>query len=140
MKHFILFFSLIVLASCGNKEEEANPDQASTLKEDYEKVEGKHYRAFYGGNDQLKTEGLYDEDGKRHGIWTHYTHDGKKQSITEYKHGLKHGYTIVYHPNGSLYYRGEWYNDVKVGVWDYYDTTTGNKKESKDYGYPELKD
>lgn len=137
MKHLILFFSLVVLASCGNQDENPAPEDTSTFKDDYEKVEGNQYRSFYGGNDQLKTEGLYDDDGKRHGIWTHYTHEGRKQSVTEYKHGLKHGYAIVYHPNGSLYYRGEWYNDKKVGVWDFYDTNTGEKSHTEDYGYPE---
>lgn len=136
MKYLVVFFSFIVLISCGGKEEAVTPDTTSELIDDYEKIEGQHYRAYYGSNDQLKIEGYYDHEGKRHGIWTHYTVQGKKQSVTEYNHGVKDGYSIVYHPNGSLYYRGEYQNDQMVGVWDFYDTNTGEKSHTKDYGYP----
>lgn len=124
------------MVSCQNNEDEVSTDKKSELKEDYEEVKGSSYKAFYGGNNQLKMEGEYDSKQNRHGIWTYYTVDGKKQSITEYKHGIKDGYSIVYHPNGSLHYRGEYRDDVMVGVWDFYDVNTGNKSDSKDYGYP----
>lgn len=137
MKHLFFIFTALLLASCTNGEKEtAKKDSVPKIVEDYEKVDGQNYRAFYGGNNQLKTEGFYDEKGKRHGIWTHYTVDGKKQSITEYKNGVKDGYSIVYHPNGSLYYRGEYQNDQMVGVWDFYNTQTGEKSHTKDYGSP----
>lgn len=136
MKQLFLFMAAIVLVSCGEKEDTEQKNELSKIIEDYEKVEGQHYQAFYGGNDQLKTEGMYDADGKRHGVWTQYFPDGRKQSITEYKHGLKDGYSMVYHINGSIYYRGEYQNDQMVGEWDFYDVNTGEKDQTKDYGYP----
>lgn len=136
MKHLFVFIAVIAFVSCVTKEENEAQGTASRIIEDYEKVEGQNYRAFYGSNDQLKMEGQYDAKGERHGIWTYYTIDGKKQSVTEYKHGLKDGFSIVYHPNGSIYYRGEYQNDQMVGVWDFYDTSTGEKSHTKDYGYP----
>lgn len=135
MKHLIIFFVATILFSCGNKEKET-PDSDSTLIEDYEKIDGQVYRAYYGGNNQLKMEGQNDSEGRRHGVWTYYTVDGKKQSVTEYQHGKKDGYSIVYHPNGALYYRGEYRNDEMVGEWDYYNPQTGEKTDSKNYGYP----
>lgn len=139
MKYLFVFFTaMMALISCGGKEAAGEvSDSSSKIIEDYEKIEGQHYRAFYGGNNQLKTEGQYDKDGKRHGIWVQYFPDGKKQSVMEYKHGLKHGYSIVYHANGSLYYRGEYKDDQMVGVWDFYNTETGEKSHTKDYGSPE---
>lgn len=110
--------------------------ETTVYKDDYEKTEDQLFQSYYGSNDQLKTEGAMDNEGKRHGIWTSYFPDGKKQSITEYKHGLKDGYSIVYQSNGAIYYKGEYRNDKMVGTWDFYDTKTGEKTKSKEYGYP----
>lgn len=137
MKHFFVFLALIALSSCGGeKTDDVSPNSSVEFKEDYEKVDGQYFRAFYGSNDQLKTEGMYDKEEKRHGVWTQYFLDGRKQSIIEYKHGLKDGFSLVYHENGSLYYRGEYKDDQMVGQWDFYDVKTGNKSQTKDYGYP----
>ncbi|MCO5259661.1 MAG: hypothetical protein M9916_05910 [Crocinitomicaceae bacterium] len=134
MKYWFVLLALLTVVSCKNNEQQK--EEEPTIVEDYEKIEGGQYRSFYGSNNQLKMEGEYDENQERQGIWTYYTIDGKKQSVTEYKHGKKDGYSIVYHENGSIYYRGEYRNDEKVGVWDFYDTSTGQKVSSKDYGYP----
>lgn len=136
MKYLSFISALLLFFSCGNKSEEATTEEQGP-KEDYEHVENQHYRSFYGGNNQLKMEGHFDDQGNRHGVWTYFFPDGKKQSITEYKHGKKDGFTIVYHENGSVYYKGEYLDDQMVGVWDYYDTSTGQKASTKDYGYPE---
>jgi len=131
----ISVFLCIYLFSCTNKnnEDELKTQTESIPTEDYKTVEQGIVKEYYGGTKQLKIEGAYDEDGKRHGIWTFYTLEGKKLSITEYRHGKKHGYALVYHPNGALYYRGEWKEDKQVGVWDYYDPTNGKKVESKNH-------
>lgn len=139
MKQFIFFLSLITLVACKNNESDVEKAVPEKVAEDYEKVEGSSYRSFYGSNDQLKMEGIYDDAGKKHGVWTYYFPDGRKQSVTEYKNGLKDGYSVVYHANGSIYYSGEYREDKMVGIWDFYDTETGKKSHTKDYGTPELK-
>lgn len=135
MKYLFIVIGLFIMSSCSNETTKKEKESPKVV-DDYEKVDGKLFQSFYGSNNQLKMEGEYDENQKRHGIWTYYTIEGKKQSVTEYNHGLKDGYSIVYHPNGSLYYKGEYKNDHKVGVWDFYDTTTGEKSSSKTYEYP----
>ena len=95
MKQFILFLSLITLVACKNNENDAENNGTEKVVEDYEKVEGNSYRSFYGGNDQIKMEGMYDDAGEKHGVWTYYFPDGRKQSVTEYKNGLKDVNEIV---------------------------------------------
>ncbi|HLU86759.1 MAG TPA: hypothetical protein VKZ44_03320 [Taishania sp.] len=141
MKNLLyVLLTCFILTGCKDETAADDPNRVSTeVKEDYEKVDGSHYKAFYGSNDQLKTEGTYDSKGKKHGIWVHYFPDGRKQSIVEFRHGLKNGYSIVYHANGSIYYRGEYKDDEMVGEWDFYDVNTGQKSHTKDYGYPTKK-
>ncbi|MBX2949431.1 MAG: hypothetical protein KF704_09170 [Crocinitomicaceae bacterium] len=139
MKQVIFFLSLITFVACKSNEGDVDNKTPEKVTEDYEKVEGGNYRAFYGSNDQLKTEGMYDESGKKHGVWIHYFPDGRKQSVLEYKHGVKDGFSVVYHANGSIYYSGEYRNDKMIGIWDFYDTETGKKSHTKDYGTPEFK-
>jgi len=136
LKFWLFMLGLVVFTSC--QEKQASDEKKQEIVEDYEKIEGNQYRSYYGGNNQLKIEGEYDDNQQRHGVWTYYTVDGKKQSVTEYKHGIKDGFSIVYHPNGSVYYKGEYRNDQQVGVWDFYDTNTGKKAYSKDYGQPKV--
>lgn len=136
MRYLFILIGLFIVSSCGGNATTKEEKEAPAITEDYEKLEGQTFQSFYGSNNQLKMEGEYDENQQRHGVWTYYFIDGKKQAITEYKHGLKDGQSIVYHPNGSLYYKGEYKNDHKVGVWDFYDTNTGEKSSSKTYEYP----
>jgi len=134
IKSFVVYF-LIGLFSCttNNEIEDNTARENIPPTDDYQVIDKGFFKEYYGGTTKLKIEGAYDEDKQRHGIWTFYTIEGKKQSITEYKHGKKHGYAIVYHPNGALYYRGQWHEDKQVGVWDYYDPSTGKKVETKNY-------
>ncbi len=134
----ILYLSIVVagiLYSCSNTED-ISEQETSYLKEDYIKEDDNYYQEFYGGNDQLKMEGAFDKDKNRHGIWKYYTVDGKTLSITEYKNGIKHGYSIVYAPNGALKYRGEYADDKQVGEWKFYNSETGQLDKTVDYGYP----
>ena len=55
-------------------------------------------------------------DRKRVGVWTSYERDGRVKSRTEYRDGLAHGLTTVFHPNGNLYYSGD-----AVGEWRFFD-------------------
>lgn len=138
MKQFLVLLIVSLITSCT----EAIPPKAEVSKQeevqkDLEKIEGGLYQLFYGSSNQLKIEGHLDENNQRHGIWTSYTKEGKKLSVVEYNHGLKDGFTVVYHPNGAIRYSGEYRADVKVGKWDFYDTNTGKKIKTEDFGYPE---
>src|SRR5690606_2916747 len=99
VKSGILVLLMISFNSC--KSETEDQPEKTEIREDYEETEGRNYRAYYGSNNQLKIEGQYDGKGNRHGVWTYYTDRGTKLSVTEYKNGLKDGFIVVYHPNGS---------------------------------------
>lgn len=125
----------LITTACSNNDEEVT-QQESILKEDYVKESDNYFREFYGGNDQLKMEGAFDSNKNRHGVWKYYNVDGKTLSVTEYKHGLKHGFSIVYSPNGALKYRGEYADDKQIGEWKFYDSETGQLNKTIDYGQP----
>ena len=78
------------------------------------------YQEWYPGRNQLKIEGMFDEQYKRHGKWVFYDKNGIELSMTTYTHNLKQGFSIVKHPNGVIYYRGEYNQDKKVGLWTFY--------------------
>ena len=63
---------------------------------------------------------MFDEQYKRHGKWVFYDQNGIELSMTTYTHNLKQGFSIVKHPNGVIYYRGEYNQDKKVGLWTFY--------------------
>lgn len=145
MKHYLLLGLLGLLISCS--EEVVNEE-----KNDAEKVEqvksvanpnlpavdsslaNKMYKDFYPGTKQIKFEGFYDAEVKRHGIWKMYNQEGKLASMTEYVHGIREGVSIVYYPSGQVNYRGSYKNDKPVGVWKTYDPNTGKVASEKDYG------
>lgn len=140
MKHFIWMACILLMAACSTGDEEKLlTEKEVEFKEDYVLEEDGLHREYYGSNDQLKVEGINTPQGKRHGVWTHYFPDGKPQSVVEYKNGIRDGYTIVYHSNGSIYYSGEYRNDEMVGTWSYYDVQTGKKNQVKELGYPDQK-
>ena len=78
------------------------------------------YQEWYPGRNQLKIEGMFDEQYKRHGKWVFYDKNGIELSMTTYTHNLKQGFSIVKHSNGVIYYRGEYNQDKKVGLWTFY--------------------
>lgn len=59
-------------------------------------------------------------NGKRHGVWTSYTNDGRVRSRNTYNNGLLHGETVVFRESGVLYYTGAYANDKQVGQWKFY--------------------
>ena len=78
------------------------------------------YQEWYPGRKKLRVQGMFDEQYKRHGKWVFYDKNGIELSMTTYTHNLKQGFSIVKHPNGVIYYRGEYYQDKKVGLWTFY--------------------
>jgi antitoxin component YwqK of YwqJK toxin-antitoxin module len=83
-------------------------------------VENGTYKEYYSTKKSVKFEGPQDKDGKRNGKWRYFSESGIELSMTVYKHGEKHGYTIVKYPNGNLHYTGEYSNNKPIGIWKTY--------------------
>ena len=122
MKHLILTFILCCTAmfSCESVEDPQPTTETvldSNKEEDLIEQMPNMYREYYPGKKQIKMTGPLDNEGRRHGAWESFFENGKKNSATYYLNGLKDGHSIVYHPNGAVFYFGEYKNDKKVGVW-----------------------
>lgn len=128
MKH-LKYFTAVILATtlmaCGDSTEKVAENKAENtidlaslpLKDT---TDNNIYQEWYEGHQQIKIKGGLDKDGKRHGVWKFFDVNGKDRSITTYRHGKRHGHTIVYYPNGMLNYKGEYDNDSTVGEWKFY--------------------
>lgn len=110
----ILFFGL---TSCENKEQAVEKNITVFEEEDLIEVMPNMYREYYPGKKQIKIMGPLDNEGRRHGAWESYFENGQKNSATYYINGVKEGHSIVYYPNGAVYYYGEYKNDEKTGIW-----------------------
>lgn len=134
MKSYSIYIIFIfVLSACGeNASTESNKINSDTNLEDESDAKtglykpglidtiDYQYQEWYPGRNQLKIEGMFDEQYKRHGKWVFYDKNGIELSMTTYTHNLKQGFSIVKHPNGVIYYRGEYNQDKKVGLWTFY--------------------
>ena len=92
------------------------------------------YQEWYPGRKKLRVQGMFDEQYKRHGKWVFYDKNGIELSMTTYTHNLKQGFSIVKYPNGVIYYRGEYNQDKKVGLWTFYNDK-GEKGKEIIYNY-----
>ena len=134
MKSYSIYIIFIfVLSACGeNASTESNKINSDTNVEDESDAKtglykpglidtiDYQYQEWYPGRNQLKIEGMFDEQYKRHGKWVFYDKNGIELSMTTYTHNLKQGFSIVKHPNGVIYFRGEYNQDKKVGLWTFY--------------------
>lgn len=125
---FSLLILAIILFSCKNepkKKEEKHPLETPKARKDY-------YEEYYPGTKQLKIEGPKDTKNKRHGIWKSYNPVGGLISMTEFKHGVKNGITIVNYDSGKTRYTGENINGQPSGIWRFYNAD-GTLAEEKNY-------
>jgi antitoxin component YwqK of YwqJK toxin-antitoxin module len=123
MNYFILFSISILLlcGSCGgNSEVTDNQNEKNEFRPLIEVIDGV-YTEWYPGHKQIKIRGRQSDDGTRQGVWKSYSEAGYEASVVYYVNGKKDGYTVVYHPNGALHFRGEYRMDEKVGLWSFYD-------------------
>ena len=131
--YWIYIIFIFVLYACGkNASTESNKMNSDTNLEDESDAKSDlykpglidtidyQYQEWYPGRNQLKIEGMFDEQYKRHGKWVFYDKNGIELSMTTYTHNLKQGFSIVKHSNGVIYYRGEYNQDKKVGLWTFY--------------------
>jgi antitoxin component YwqK of YwqJK toxin-antitoxin module len=131
MKNRLLLFltvPLLLLASCGGEEEQPVKQEESLVE-----VKDGIYTEYYPGRKAIKYQGPQDENEMRDGRWFFYSESGVELSMTEYKHGKKHGASFVRYPNGQMRYYGNYTNDKQSGVWITYDKE-GNVAQEKDFG------
>ena len=144
MKYIAFIFSATLLLACSQTEEvdkkepvaekTDNRESKPVERKDLIEIKDNTYIEYYDAKKkQIKQTGDYDEDGKRHGVWTYYHPNGIKGSTSSYTNGMRNGVSQVWRPNGSPYYIGEYRNDKKIGVWRTYDEQ-GKFVSEKDYG------
>ena len=129
---YLVFILLFGLFAC-NSENYKSTDSIETEVEELIVNDGNSFKEYYPGKKQLKMDGNFDDDKKRHGIWRFYSEDGVTISITDYQHGIRSGVSMVYFANGKLNYKGEYLEDKPVGIWKMYDEKTGALKSEKNY-------
>lgn len=117
-----MFFALSLLIACGEEEEKKRRIVDEPVeKEELTEIKDGTFTQYYPGGKKVKFQGQQDSEGLRHGIWYFYDERGNQISMTDYKHGKKHGVSMKKFPNGSIHYTGEYENDVQVGIWKTYD-------------------
>lgn len=134
MKHFVIFSVIILLSACSSDGKKVEP--ATQKEEVLLEFKDGVYTEWYPGKKQVKYKGGKDEKNFRNGIWTYFSEEGTELSITIYEHGKREGFTVVKYPNGAIHYRGEYQNDVTVGVWTTYDEK-GKFVSETNFPYPE---
>lgn len=133
---FSLILSLIFFScSKGTEEvvEEKFPDGTPKLVRVYETKEGERIlikETEYYPNHFKKMEGEFKE-GKRHGKWIVWYDNGNPWSEGHYKNGKRNGKSITWFENGKMRYEGKYKDDLKVGIWKFYDEQ-GNFVKSVD--------
>ena len=61
----------------------------------------------------------YDENEKPHGLWESYHPNGQLYYKGEYRHGKEHGLWEYYWSDGKLHYKGENKKGKGIGLWYY---------------------
>lgn len=121
MKNWIYIFALFSVGfiSCESEEKTDETKTRTTIDTEEDLIEEmpNMYREYFPGKKQIKMMGPLDNEGRRHGAWESFFENGQKNSATYYMNGIREGHSIVYHPNGAVFYYGEYTNDEKVGLW-----------------------
>jgi antitoxin component YwqK of YwqJK toxin-antitoxin module len=135
----ILAFSITLLISCEENVTVNNDIQVSSKNVVLDKpiqkpvkvvsTTGSFMEKYENGN--LKTEGWRNSSSQRDGIWYSYYEHGVKWSELSYVDGLKEGISMVYFPDGTVHYKGQYKNDKKVGTWTFYNEDGTVKNEKK---------
>lgn len=119
----------LIFISCSEEIEETKSTKDEVLTELVDGV----FTEYYPGRKFIKFQGAQDENNQRHGKWVFKSETGVEISVTHYDHGIRNGHTIVKHPNGSVFYYGEFKDDKKTGIWKTYDEK-GKLIDEKDFG------
>ena len=133
MKYLLIFCALSFLVACEEEEEKKESTTETVEKEEVlTEIKEGMFTEYYPGKKKVKFQGPQDPEGRRHGIWYFYDESGKQISMTDYKHGKKHGVSMKKFPNGQVHYTGEYENDIQVGIWKTYEMN-GTLVDSTNY-------
>lgn len=130
-KFFILILSittfvptLLFFSSCNNYDESEitmyYTDSIPKLKVFYKYIGNKKVitkEIRYYPNQQMQSEGKYNEDYKQTGKWTYYFENRKKQRIENFENGIKNGKYIEYYKSGKKMFSGSYLNGLPDGKW-----------------------
>ena len=134
-KRFLYYIMLsLIVASCSAPDTEENTIK---IKEEPKLISEDNgtYTEWYPGRKQIKIKGRKDNQGRREGIWKHFSPEGTVLSVTVYTAGKKDGHIVVRYPNNVVHYSGEYQMDERVGVWKFYNEQ-GELTKEEDFGYP----
>ena len=124
MNYIIPALLALILFSCSEEESEKKEETVIESKDDLVEVKNGIFTEYYPGTDlkKIKFQGPQDEKKERHGIWYFYNLNNVQVSMTEYKHGIKNGVTMVKYDTGVIRYTGEYKDDQQTGIWKTYDS------------------
>lgn len=132
----LIIFGLLFTTSCQEQDQSENKEKETEVQRPLIEEENGRYTEWYPGHKQVKKTGRKNKKGEKTGVWKMFSEQGYELSIHVYRDGKLHGDVIVYHPNGSLNYNGEYYEGERVGLWKFYDEK-GNLIKEEDFGeYP----
>lgn len=143
MKYVYYLALSILLIGCSSEETPTkNPEVSEPVKNDAKDeidkadlvdIENGVFTEYYPGKTNIKFQGPQDAERRRHGEWKYYSIEGEVLSTTVYKHGTRHGHTLVKHDNGQISFTGEYKDGKKIGIWTSY-ARDGALIEAKDMG------
>lgn len=127
----------LLLMACGSGQPSTPAAPAAPPAQDTIVVPPADTTALQNGFEQVRKNGRVlmegeKVNGKRHGVWTSYTSDGRVRSRNTYNNGLLHGETVVFRESGVLYYTGGYANDKQIGEWKFYGPD-GNLEKTVQY-------
>ncbi len=71
-------------------------------------------------NDILLAEGIYDEQGRRQGLWKYYYVTGELKEQGRYNNDLRTGTWKYYFKDGEIEQIGDFVGDLPEGIWRWY--------------------
>lgn len=77
----------------------------------------------------LLAEGIYDDQGRKQGIWKYYYEDGTLKAIGKYINDRRDGEWKYYFEDGSLEQVGSYIYDEPDGIWRWYFSDGEMRKE-----------
>jgi len=129
-KFFNYFLSLIFVSSlffifsCSNFEKSEismyYTDSLPKLKVYYKYIGNKKVitkEIRYYPNQQIQSEGRFNEEYKKTGKWVYYFENRKKQRIENFENGVKQGLYIEYYKSGKKMIKGYFANGLPDNNW-----------------------
>ena len=81
---------------------------------------GKGYVQIYHSTGALSAEGLFNNEGKKEGVWKRYYTDGKLKEESSYKNDLYEGKLVFFNQKGSKTFEGNLVEGELTGLAKYY--------------------